>query len=81
MVVPLPARDVAAAVGVLLIITSATSVIGTLVVPRPVTNWLTRLIDRVVNVTYKVVLKPIKEYRRRDRILSAYAATLRNSAA
>ncbi|HSZ43818.1 MAG TPA: hypothetical protein VK823_00690 [Streptosporangiaceae bacterium] len=76
MVVPLPARDVAAAVGVLLIITSATSVIGTLVVPRPVTNWLTRLIDRVVNVTYKVVLKPIKEYRRRDRILSAYAATL-----
>jgi hypothetical protein len=76
MVVPLPVRDVAAVVGALLVITSAASVIGTLVVPRPVANWLTRLVDRVVNVGFKTATKPIKAYKRRDRILSGHAATL-----
>jgi hypothetical protein len=36
MIVPLAVRDVAAAGGVLLVATSAASVVGTVVVPRPV---------------------------------------------
>jgi hypothetical protein len=76
MVVPLPVRDVAAVVGALLAITSAASVIGTLVVPRPVANWLTRLVDRLVKIGFSAATKPIKDYRPRDRILSAHAATL-----
>jgi hypothetical protein len=76
MVVPQAARDVAAAVGVLLVATSAASVIGTLIVPRPVTNWLTRQIDHVVRSAFILITKFIPDYRRRDRVLSAHAAAL-----
>ena len=48
MVVPLAARWVAAAVGILLVLTGWQSVIGTLIVPRPVGSWLTRMVDRLV---------------------------------
>ncbi len=43
MVVPLAARCVAAACGALLVLTGWQSVIGTLIVPRPVGSWLTRM--------------------------------------
>jgi len=76
MVVPQAARDVAAAVGVLLIATSAASVIGTLIVPRPVANWLTRKIDWVVNCGFLLATALIPDFRRRDRLLSTHAATL-----
>ena len=42
MVVPLAARWAAAACGIVLILTGWQSVIGTLIVPRPVASWLTR---------------------------------------
>jgi hypothetical protein len=76
MVVPLVARYIAAAVGVLLVATSAASVIGTLIVPRPVANWLSRQIDRFVNVGFVLATKHIPDFRRRDRVLAANAATL-----
>ncbi len=76
MVVPLAARYVAAAVGVLLVVTAASSVIGTLIVPRPVANWLTKRIDQLVNVVYVLITKPVRDFRRRDRILATHAATL-----
>jgi hypothetical protein len=76
MVVPLIVRDIAAAVGALLVITSAASVIGTLIVPRPVANLLTRRIDWLVKSAFDAATKHIREYRRRDRIRSAHAATL-----
>jgi hypothetical protein len=76
MVVPQVARDVAAAVGVLLVITSAASVVGTLIVPRPVSNWLTREVDHLVRAVFRLITAPIKSYRRRDRVLAAHAATL-----
>jgi hypothetical protein len=76
LVVPLFARDIAAVVGALLVITSASSVIGTLIVPRPVTNWLTRRIDWVVKSAFNAATRHVREYRRRDRIRSAHAATL-----
>ena len=76
MVVPLAARYVAAVAGVLLVVTSANSVIGTLIVPRPVGSWLTKRVDQLVNAVYKLVTKPVKDLRLLDRILATHAATL-----
>ena len=76
MVVPLVARDVAAGVGALLVATAAASIIGTLIVPRPIGSWLTRLVDRIVNAAFRVGTGPIADYRRRDRVLAAQAAAI-----
>jgi hypothetical protein len=76
MAVPIAARDVAAVVGGLLVVTAAISVIGTLIVPRPVGSWLTRLVDRVVNGAFRMATAPIADYRRRDRILAGQAAAI-----
>jgi hypothetical protein len=76
MVVPLAARYVAAAVGVLLVVTSASSVVGTLIVPRSVSSWLTRKVDQVVNAAFVLITKPVHDFKRRDRILATHAATV-----
>jgi hypothetical protein len=76
MVVPLTARWVAAAVGVLLILTGWQSVIGTLIVPRPVASWLTRMVDRTVVGAYRVATRPAIDFKRRDRILATQAAAI-----
>jgi hypothetical protein len=76
MVVPLTARWVGAACGALLLLTAWQSAIGTLVVPRLVGNWLTRLVDRMVVGAYALVTKHVAEYRRRDRILASQAAAI-----
>src|ERR1022692_2344501 len=76
MVVPLVARDVAAGVGALLVATAAASIIGTLIVPRPIGSWLTRLGDRIVNAAFRVGTGLIADYRRRDRVLAAQAAAI-----
>jgi hypothetical protein len=76
MVVPLAARWVAAAVGILLVLTGWESVIGTLIVPRPVGSWLTRLVDRVVLAVYMSLTRPVTDWIRRDRILATQAAAI-----
>ena len=76
MVVPVAVRDVAAVVGVVVVATSAGSVIGTLIVPRSVASWLTKHIDKLVSAAFVLATKPIDDYRRRDRVLAAHAATL-----
>ena len=76
MVVPLAARWVAAAVGVLLVLTSASSVVGTVIVPRSVGSWLTRWVDKLVGAFFDLLTAPFKDYKRRDRILAAHAAAL-----
>jgi hypothetical protein len=76
MVVPEGARWVAAAVGVLLVGTSAVSVIGTLMVPRPVANWLTHRLDQGVNAVYVLITKPVLDFKKRDRVLATHAAAL-----
>jgi hypothetical protein len=76
MVMPLVVKDIAAVVGVLIVMVAATSVIGTLIVPRPVASRVTRRIDRLVSVTFLFLTKHTKEYTRRDRIESTHAATL-----
>ena len=76
MVVPLAARWVVAAVGILLVLTGWQSVIGTLIVPRPVGSWLTRLVDRLVVAAYLAAIRPVSDYVRRDRILATQAAAV-----
>ena len=76
MVVPLAARWVAAAFGVLLLLTAWSSVIGTLIVPRPVGSWLTRGVDRMIVAVYRAIKWHIPDYVTRDRILATQAAAI-----
>jgi hypothetical protein len=76
MEVPLAARCVAAACGALLVLTGWQSVIGTLIVPRAVGSWLTRMVDRLMITAYQVAIKPVSDYERRDRILATKAAAI-----
>ena len=76
MAVPLAVRWVAAAFGALLLLTDWSSVIGTLIVPRPVASWLTRWVDRVVIGAYRVVTRRVADYPGRDRILATQAAAI-----
>lgn len=76
MAVPEIARDLAGVAGGLLVLAAAISVVGTLIVPRPVGSWLTRLVDKAVNTLFRVATAPVKSYRRRDQVLAAEAAVL-----
>ena len=76
MVVPLAVRIIVAAVGVLLIWTAARSMIGTVIVPRPVGSWLTRWVDKIVSFGYSVGAKAIKDHKRRDRLMAGQAAVI-----
>jgi hypothetical protein len=76
MVVPLAARWAAAAVGIALILTGWQSVIGTLIVPRPVGSWLTRMVDSTVLTVYMSLTRPVTDWIRRDRILATQAAAI-----
>ncbi len=76
MVIPLAGRWVAAVAGALLVLTAWASVIGTLIVPRPVSSWLTRSVDLSVNVVYRLLKDAITDFKRRDRLLATQAATI-----
>jgi hypothetical protein len=76
MVVPLSARSVAATVGALLVLATAVSVVGTLIVPRNVGGLLTSWLHPVVVRTFRRLTSGIADYTRRDRILAAEAATI-----
>jgi hypothetical protein len=64
-------RDLMAAVGVFLIVTSAWSVIGTVVVPRKIRSWLPRVVFQVVNGAFHTVADRFDSYETRDRVLAA----------
>jgi hypothetical protein len=76
MVVPMFARVIAAIVGVAIVLTAARSVIGTVIVPRAVSTWLTERVDQIVNAVFQLAIKPIKDRHRRDRVLAGQAAAL-----
>ena len=76
MVTPLAARVVAAVVGGLLVLTSVSSVTGTLIVSRSVSSRLTRWVDRAVDWAYQLAVARADDFRRRDRILSTQAAAI-----
>jgi hypothetical protein len=54
MTVAMIGRWVAAVAGALLVLTAWASVVVTLIVARPVGNWLTRLVDRLVNGAFRL---------------------------
>jgi hypothetical protein len=74
--VPLAGRDIAAVVGALLVFTAARSVIGTVIVPRPVASLLTRWVDWLVSAGYRITTSVIRDHRVRDRVLASQAATI-----
>jgi hypothetical protein len=76
MMMPLAGRSLAAVAGAGLVLTAGASVVGTLIVPRPVTSWLTRWVDRLVNGAYRLAAKAFADYRRRDRLLATQAAAI-----
>src|SRR5271169_6149570 len=88
MVMPMAGRVVFAVIGGLLVLVSASSVIGTMVVSRPISSRLTRWVDRTVDWTYQLVVARFGDspgdgeerrqeaYRRRDRFLATQAAAI-----
>jgi len=60
----------------LLVLTVWGSVIGTLIVPRPVGSRLTRWVDRFVSGAFSLVTTAIADFRRRDRVLVRQAAAI-----
>ena len=76
MIVPIAARDVAAAAGAVLVLSAAASVVGTVIVPRKTGSRLTRLVAALVDGVFRLVTRPVAGYRRRDRILAGQAAVI-----
>jgi hypothetical protein len=76
MVVPLAARSVAAFIGALLVLTAWASVVGTLIVPRPVSSWLVRWVDKLVNKAYWLAGGLASDFRTRDRVLATQASAV-----
>jgi hypothetical protein len=77
MVVPVAGRAVAAAFGAVLVIVVWHSVIGTVIVPRPVSTWLTRVVDRSVGKSFRFAHRFADgDFRRWDRWLSVVAPTI-----
>src|SRR5690348_8101618 len=76
MVVPVVGRSLAAVVGGALVIAAWASVLGTLVIPRRASSWVTRWTDWIVNRAFTVAAGAVAVYRRRDRVLRAQGATI-----
>jgi predicted permease len=76
MTTPIAVRDVAAAVGLLIVLGTAVSVVGTVIVPRKSGSRLTRLVATAVNATFRLIVRPVGSYRWRDRIMAAQAAVI-----
>ncbi len=76
MVVPIGARSAAAVAGGLLVLTAGASVVGTLIVPRAVSSWLTRWVDRIVTEVFRLATAGIGDYRQRDRVLAGQAPAI-----
>ena len=74
--VPPDGRILAAVVGLFLIVIDCISLVGTLIVPRPVGGRLMIWVDRLVHLGFQLLTAPFQNYHRRDRILAAEAATL-----
>jgi hypothetical protein len=76
VVIPLDGRSVAAVAGGLLVLAAWASLVGTVIVPRPVGSWLTRWVDQVVTGAFWLATGVIADHKRRDRLLAAQAATI-----
>ncbi len=76
MTVPLYARYVFFAIGLFLVVIDGISVVGTLIVPRAAGGRLMVWVDRGVHALFELLTAPMADFRRRDRVRAAEAATL-----
>src|SRR5262252_2463620 len=76
MTVPIAARDVAAAAGALLVLSTVVSVVGTVIVPRKSGSRLTRLVASGATGVFGLIVRPVPSYRWRDRIRAGQAAVI-----
>jgi hypothetical protein len=76
VVMPQAGRVLAAVIGAFLVLISVSSVTGTLIVSRPISSRLTRLVDWLVDRAYQVPLHHARDFRRRDRMLATQAAAV-----
>ena len=63
-------RWLAFAVGLLIVVITAGSVIGTLVVPRGISSLISKACDHFVDLVFRIICRPVTVYRRRDVILA-----------
>ena len=76
MMVPLYGRVIAAVACGSLVLAVWSSAIGALVVTRAVGSRLTRMADKIVTIVFRVLNEHIPDYRRRERVMAAQAATI-----
>lgn len=58
------------AVGIVVILGTGVSVVGTLVVPRAIDSRISRACDAAVDRVFVLVTRPVRDFMRRDRILA-----------
>jgi len=69
-------RDLAAVLGGVIVVFAGVSVIGTVIVPRPVRSWLTASVDWFVRQTFWGLTYLARGKRQRDAVLAAQAAAI-----
>ncbi|HEY2279882.1 MAG TPA: hypothetical protein VGI00_16095 [Streptosporangiaceae bacterium] len=74
MIVPEWGRVIAAVAGGGLVLMVWASVVGALIVSRAVGSRLTRTADRCINGLFRMAVRRIRDFRRRDRVLAVQAA-------
>jgi hypothetical protein len=60
---------IAFALGAVLVVGTAMSILGALVIPRRVDSWVTGAIDAALDRAFLLALRPVRRYERRDRML------------
>jgi hypothetical protein len=76
MTAPIAVCYIAAAAGMLLVLGTVVSVVGTVIVPRKSGSRLTRLVASAVNGIFGLIVRPVASYQWRDRILADQAAVI-----
>ena len=58
------------AVGIVVVTVTLSSVVGTLVVPRAINSRISRAVDRSLDVAFLLLVRVVRSFERRDRILA-----------
>ena len=58
------------AVGIVVVMVTLSSVVGTLVVPRAINSRISRAVDRCLDAAFLLLVRAVRSFERRDRILA-----------
>src|SRR5664279_708871 len=67
---PPPVQWLAFVIGLFLVLATWLSVIGTLIVPRPISSRISRYTGLGTSSLFAVICRPLHDYRARDRVLA-----------